>query len=114
MKIIFTVVFFVLIAIPLICINKRLDAIDNRNTEFLDLAQKSVNLTDSILSDFNKLGEETTRLRHDNIELIKNHTIIMEENRRLKNELIKSRTKLGIDCTKFQEGVEKIAEELKK
>lgn len=114
MKIIFTVAFLVLIAIPLICIKKRLDAIDNRNTEFLDLAQKSVNLTDSILSDFNKLGEETSRLRHDNLELIKNNTILLEENRRIKNEWYKSKTKLSIDCTEFQEGVTKITEELKK
>lgn len=114
MSIIFMVAFLAGIAIPLICIDKRLDAIDNRNIEFLDLAQKSVNLTESILSDFNKLGEETTRLRHDNLELIKNNTILLEENRRLKNDLLKSRTKLSIDCKEFQEGVTKIAEELKK
>lgn len=114
MKIIFTVAFLVLVAIPLFCINKRLDAIDNRHAEFLNIAKKSVDLTDSILSDFNKLGEETTRLRHDNLELIKNNTILLEENRRLKNDLLKSRTKLSIDCTKFQEGVTKITEELKK
>ena len=114
MSIIFTVACLAGIVIPLICIKKRLDAIDNKDTEYLDLAQKSVNLTESILSDFNKLGEETTRLRHDNLELIKNNTILLEENRRLKNDLLKSRTKLSIDCTEFQEGVTKITEELKK
>lgn len=114
MKIILTITVLILIAVPLICIKKRLDAIDNKDTEYLDLAQKSVNLTESILSDFNKLGEETTRLRSDNLELIKNNTILLEENRRLKNDLLKSRTKLSIDCKEFQEGVTKIAEELKK
>lgn len=106
--VVFTIAFLVLVVIPFIYINKRLGAIDNRNTEFLDLTKKSIDLTESILSECNRLDEETNRLRHDNIELIKNHTIIMEENRRLKNELLKSKTKLGIDCTKFQEGVEKI------
>lgn len=114
MEIILTITVLSLIAIPLICINKRLDAIDDKDTEFLDLAHKSVNLTESILSDFNKLGEETTRLRHDNLELIKNNTILLEDNRRLKNELLKSKTKLSIDCAEFQEGVTKITEELRK